>query len=183
MDTLNIRRPLPAALLTCAVAALIAGGTAVSGAATSPGGDTPGGPRPSRASCHTQRDVLAQDVLRPVLAGWAANDAEVVAAAFTPDASLIVPGEDTYLTSRDQIRAYFEMIFAGAFKGARATATVLDVKCTSRHTAVVVTQGGLLFPGETEVPQERIGRQTWVVVRHRGNWAATAYQNSRITSG
>lgn len=48
---------------------------------------------------------------------------------------------------------------------------------------MVITQGGLLLPGETVVPPERVGRQTWVIVKQGREWAVTAYQNSRITSG
>lgn len=101
---------------------------------------------------------------------------------FTRDASFIVPGQDTYLRSREEIRAYMAAGFSGPLRGVRATATILDLRCLSRDVAVVVTQGGLLFPGETVVPPERIGRQTWVVQRQGSQWRAAAYQNSRISS-
>jgi uncharacterized protein (TIGR02246 family) len=45
---------------------------------------------------------------------------------------------------------------------------------------IVRTRGGLLMPGETEIHPERLGIQTWVVVRKGGAWLAAAYQNTRI---
>jgi hypothetical protein len=46
-----------------------------------------------------------------------------------------------------------------AFPGTRVVASALDVKCINRQVGVVITQGGILMPDETEVPPERIGRQ------------------------
>jgi hypothetical protein len=39
------------------------------------------------------------------------------------------------------------------------------------------------MPGETEVPPERRGIQVWVAIKHGEDWLATAYQNTRISSG
>jgi uncharacterized protein (TIGR02246 family) len=134
------------------------------------------------ATCFTAKATIS-DVPQRVSQAWVANDAVAFGNVFTADASFIVPGEDTYLKSRAEIRAYMANIFAGPYKDVRPIANVLNLKCIDRDVAVVVTQGGLLMPGETVVPPERIGRQTWTIVRQHRDWLATAYQNSRITSG
>jgi len=36
------------------------------------------------------------------------------------------------------------------------------------------------MPGETTVPAERLGIQTWVVTKHGRRWLVSAYQNTRI---
>jgi uncharacterized protein (TIGR02246 family) len=133
-------------------------------------------------SCAADKATV-RDVPLRIPPAWAANDADAFAAVFTADPSFIVPGEDTYLRSRAEIRRYMARLFAGPLKGSRVTARPLDVRCVGRDVGVVVTQGGMLFGDETEVPRERIGRQTWTIVRHRGDWAVAAYHNSRITSG
>jgi uncharacterized protein (TIGR02246 family) len=137
---------------------------------------------PRHRSCAAERDTVAKVPLR-IPPAWAANDADAFAAVFTADASFIVPGQDTYLRNRQQIRDYMAALFAGPIKGTRVTAVPLDVRCVGRDVGVVVTQGGMLVGDETEVPLERVGRQTWVIVRQGHDWAVAAYQNSRITPG
>jgi uncharacterized protein (TIGR02246 family) len=165
-----------ARLAPAAVAAVLAlgvgGATGVAADRSAAGG---------RGSCQAQPDAVRAFLPR-IVDAWADGDADAFAAVFTRDASFIVPGQDTYLRSREEIREYMAAGFAGPLRGVRATAMILDLRCVDRDVAVVVTQGGLLFPGETVVPPDRIGRQTWVVRKQGPQWRATAYQNSRITS-
>jgi uncharacterized protein (TIGR02246 family) len=130
------------------------------------------------SSCYAERETV-RDVPQRVVAAWADNDASAFANVFTRDVSFIV-ADGTYLKSRAELRAYMEKNFA-AFPGTRVVARALDVKCINREVGVVITQGGILMAGETEVPSERIGRQTWVVIKDRGDWAVTAYHNARIS--
>ena len=58
--------------------------------------------------------------------------------------------------------------FAGPLKGTRVTAHVFTVRFLKRDVAVLHTRGGILFPGETEVPPERLGIQVWVVTKQAG---------------
>ena len=44
--------------------------------------------------------------------------------------------------------------------------------------AVVVSETGILFPGETEVPEDRVVIASWVLARQEGRWLLAAYQNS-----
>jgi uncharacterized protein (TIGR02246 family) len=175
MPVHRLVRLVPAAL--AAVVALAASGaTGVTGGADRSAADSR-----ARGSCQAQQGAV-RGFLPRIVAAWAEGDADDFAAVFTKDASFIVPGQDTYLRSREEIRAYMAAGFAGPLRGVRATATILDLRCLSRDVAVVVTQGGLLFPGETVVPPERVGRQTWVVRKQGSQWRAAAYQNSRISS-
>jgi uncharacterized protein (TIGR02246 family) len=133
-------------------------------------------------SCSSGEADLAgvRGVPRRIVAAWAANDADAFAAIFTQDASMIVSTPNGYLTSREEIRAYLAAGFAGPLKGVRATADIVDVRCLGPQTAVVIVQGGLLFPGMTEVPQDGLGRSTMTVVRVGHEWQVAAYHNSRI---
>jgi uncharacterized protein (TIGR02246 family) len=137
---------------------------------------------PWQRTCAAEKDTVASVPLR-IPPAWQAGDAKAFAKVFTADPSFIVPGEDTYLRSRREVHDYMAPLFAGPLKGSRVTARVLDVRCVGRDVGVVVTQGGMLFGDETEVPRDRIGRQTWTIVRDGRGWAAAAYHNSRITSG
>jgi uncharacterized protein (TIGR02246 family) len=70
--------------------------------------------------------------------------------------------------------------FAGPLRGARATAAVKRARLLSPTVGVVHTTGGILLPGETTVPAERLGIQTWVVAKHGRRRLISAYQNTRI---
>lgn len=118
-----------------------------------------------------------------IIAGWAANDADAVAAVFTADTDFVI-GDGTFLRGRDEVRQYMAGAFDVFLKDSRVTAPVESVRCLSPTVGVVHTLGGILLPGETEVPPERQGVQAFVVTEHGGEWLVNVYQNTRIsTSG
>ncbi len=159
--------------LAIAAAGLIAASSSgMSGKAAA--GTTPAGQDARTSALHAVRDVPQR-----VVAAWAENDAEAFAAVWSTDGDLVV-GDGTRLVGRPAIAAYMRTGFAGPLKGARATATVKRARLLSPSVAVVQTTGGILMPGETKVPPERLGIQTWVVTKHGSRWLISAYQNTRI---
>jgi uncharacterized protein (TIGR02246 family) len=118
-----------------------------------------------------------------VTAGRARVDA--IAAIFTEDASFIV-GDGAYLRGRPEIAAYYRRMIEGAdafgtsIKDTTVVVEVDSVRFLSDTVAAVVSRGGILFAGETEVPAERRGIQTSVFSKVNGTWLAAAYQNTRI---
>ncbi|GAA3748857.1 SgcJ/EcaC family oxidoreductase [Salinactinospora qingdaonensis] len=111
-----------------------------------------------------------------IVAAWKAHDAEAFAEVFTEDATMILPG--LYRKGRDEIRSFMAAAFAGQFKGTQVTGDPLDIRLFNGTAGVVVTQGGVLAPGESEVSDERAIRASWVVVKENGEWKLAAYQNS-----
>lgn len=112
-----------------------------------------------------------------VVEAWAQQDAAAFAAVFTTDGTLILPG--LFLKGRDDIRAYMSKAFAGPFKGTRVTGQPIDLRMHG-DLGIVVTQGGVLDPGDTEVTPARAIRATWIVVKEDGEWHLAAYQNSPV---
>lgn len=112
-----------------------------------------------------------------IVEAWAKQDAAAFAGVFTKDGTMILPG--VYRKGHDDIRTFMSEAFKGAYRGTRVTGTPIDMR---RHgdTAMIVTQGGVLAPGETEVSAERAIRATWIVVRDQGEWLLAAYQNSPV---
>lgn len=160
--------------IAIAVAGLVVA-SSVALSATSADGTTP----PAAGTPPTSLEAV-RAVPQRVVAAWAHNDAEAFAAVWTRHGDLIV-GDGTHLVGRDAIKAYMTTAFAGPLKGARATAAVKRARLLSSTVGVVQTTGGILMPGETEVPAERLGIQTWVVTKHGPRWLISAYQNTRIS--
>ncbi|MBA0125326.1 SgcJ/EcaC family oxidoreductase [Haloechinothrix sp. YIM 98757] len=122
--------------------------------------------------------------LRPVtdiIEAWSRNDAAAFAAVFTEDATMALPG--SYAKGQHEIEAFMAAGYAGPYRGSRVTGTPVDVRQLSDDLAIIVTEGGVLLPGETEVAAERAVRATWVVVRQPGGgWRIAAYHNAPANS-
>lgn len=129
----------------------------------------------------TGGEAAVQEVPGRVMAAWASNDADAFAEVFTEDASLILPG-DVYLTSREEIRSFMTAAFAGPYKGTRVFGKPVAVKPLGADAVMMITQGGVMAPGETEVAPERAIRATWVLSRQPSGWLVTAYQNTPVAA-
>jgi uncharacterized protein (TIGR02246 family) len=116
------------------------------------------------------------DVLVRLYQAWEAGDAETFVADYTEDASVIQPG--VYETDREEIRTNIAGAFAGPLNGSRVAARPVDVRFLTGDTAIVVSEDGIIFPGQDAVARERLVRATWVLVRRDGGWRIASYHNS-----
>lgn len=115
-----------------------------------------------------------------VRAAWENNDADAFADAFAENGSMLVGDEQ--LTDREQIRAFLATAFAGPYRGARLSEEPLEVRLLSPGVALVITQGGIVYAGETEVSPEREVRALWVLVHTDGDWKVLSHQTSPLRS-
>jgi len=115
-------------------------------------------------------------VLAGLYKAWEANDAEAFVADYTDDASVVQPG--VYKKDREEIRTTMAAGFAGPLSGSRATDHPGDVRFLTDDTAVVISEGGIIFPGQDAVASEGLVRATWVLVRRDGAWRIACYHNS-----
>jgi uncharacterized protein (TIGR02246 family) len=126
------------------------------------------------------RDAIA--VSAKVDEAWRDNDADAFAALFTDDSTTVFSG-DVFLNGRDEVRAYMAAGYAGPYRGTRVVGEPVSLRLIGDNTAVLITDGGVLAPGETVVPPERQIRATWTLVRRDGRWLISAYHNSLIEGG
>jgi uncharacterized protein (TIGR02246 family) len=120
--------------------------------------------------------VLA--VIQALYAAWEANDAGEFVAEYLEDATVVQPG--VYKKDRPEIRTTMAAGFGGPLKGSRVIDTPKDVRFVSDKTAIMVSEGGIVFPGETTCPSDRMVRATWVMSKRDGHWFVAAYHNSPL---
>lgn len=118
-------------------------------------------------------------VLRSLYDAWADHDADAFADLYLEDATVVMPG--VLHQGRDAIQAYMAMSFAGPLKGSRAVDEPVGVHFLHEATAVVISRGGILMAGESEVPAARQRIATWVLVRREDRWWIAAYANAPAT--
>ena len=97
-------------------------------------------------------------------------------ADYLDDASVVQPG--IYKKGREEIRTTMAAGFAGPLQGSRAFDHPQDVRFLTDETAIVVSEGGIVFPGQDVVPSEGLVRATWVLVKRDGSWCVAGYHNS-----
>jgi uncharacterized protein (TIGR02246 family) len=138
--------------------------------------------RESTMSTSQSIETTDESVLRAVPArtadAWAKSDPATFAAVFTPATNVVIAG--TYLLGRDAVRSYIGAAFAGPFRGSRVVLDPVYVKSLTPELALVVTEGGVLLPGETEFGPQRALRSTWLLARVGDEWLVEAYHSSPI---
>jgi len=129
-------------------------------------------------------DIRAEDeaAIQAVLAdsyqAWEAGDADGMVAGYTADATAIMTG--SLRGSRDVIRDSMAQAFAGPLKNTPTCNKQLSLRFVGEDAAIVVSGSGILFAGETEVPDARKVNATWVFEKRDGQWLIAAYHNSPV---
>jgi uncharacterized protein (TIGR02246 family) len=123
-----------------------------------------------------KEEAAVLDVVKGVYEAWNNADPDAFVAEYLEDASAILPG--AYMKSREEIRGAMAFSFKGPLKGTRSSDKVLDVRFLNDDAVVVISETGILVPGETQAPPERTAYATWVLARRDGQWRLAAYSNS-----
>lgn len=111
-----------------------------------------------------------------VVAAWAYHDATAFASVFVEDGTMILPG--VYRKGRAAVEEYMTEAFQGRYEGTQVTGKPIDIRFLAPDVALLLTMGGVLARGESEVTTDSAIRASWLVVRRDGEWRLAAYQNS-----
>jgi uncharacterized protein (TIGR02246 family) len=129
-------------------------------------------------------DIRAEDqaaiqaVLVDSYKAWEAGDAHGMVANYTAEATAIMTG--SLRDSRDVIRENMALAFEGPLKGSSTYNKQLSLRFVGTDGAIVVSESGILFAGETEVPDTGKVNATWVFEKRDGRWLIAAYHNSPV---
>lgn len=116
-----------------------------------------------------------------LVAAWVDQDGDGIAELFTEDGTLILPG--VFRQGREDIRVYFKDAFNNQYRGTRVVGTPLGLRFFGPDAALLLSAGGVLAAGETEVSDGQAIRASWFAVRVDGEWKLAAYQNTPATRG
>jgi uncharacterized protein (TIGR02246 family) len=126
-----------------------------------------------------EQDAAAiQAVLADSYKAWEAGDADGMVANYTTDATAIMTG--SLRDSHDVIRESMAQAFEGPLKGSSTHNRQLSLRFVGGDAAIVVSESGILFPGQSEVPDTGKVNATWVFEKRDGHWLIAAYHNSPV---
>ena len=106
---------------------------------------------------------------------WAAHDADGFADLFIEDGTMILPG--VYKKCRAEIREFMTAAYASHFKGTTVTGQPIAIKPLAPGAVALLTVGGVLPPGETELTDRNAIRASWILVKRDGELPLAVYQN------
>lgn len=123
-------------------------------------------------------EAAIRSVFEDSYQAWAAGDADGMVASYADDASVIMPG--VLRDGRDVIRDSMALAFAGPLQGTSTLDNQVSVRFIGADAAIVISEAGILFPGQSEVPLENRVNCTWVLEKQDGAWRIAAYHNSPV---
>src|SRR4029077_41448 len=94
-------------------------------------------------------EAAIQAVLVDSYQAWEAGDADGMVADYTADATAIMTG--SLRGSRALIRENMPLASQGPLKGTSTHNRQLSLRFVGRDAAIVVSESGILFPGQTEL--------------------------------
>jgi len=124
-------------------------------------------------------ETALRDAVKRTSVAWSAGDAYAFAAVFTEDTKVVISGD--YYRGRGAVDAYMTAAFSGPAKGTNVVSDPVEISYLGGGAALIITEGGILAPGEAAVPPERALRATWVFNKYGEEWLISTYHSSPIT--
>jgi uncharacterized protein (TIGR02246 family) len=134
---------------------------------------------PTPESPESGDEAAVRAVLEAQLAAWAAGDGAAFGATVSEDSDLIA-FDGAHVVGRPAIASFMQKQFDTVLADTRVAAEPARIRFINDDSAVMITEGGVIFPGESAVPAERFSIQTFVLSKQDGTWLIEAFQNTRI---
>ena len=124
-------------------------------------------------------EASVRDIPQQIAEGWSNGDGRKIAAVYADD-GVLVAGHGVVLRGPADIASYHNRQLASELKGSRLTVEVTSVRFLKPDVAVMQTEGGILWPGQTQLAAGNRGIQSFVVAKEGGVWRVKLFQNTRI---
>ena len=132
----------------------------------------------ARAAATTDEE-LVRDIPRQIVRGWSEGSGQAIAAVYADD-GVLVAGHGVVVRGPMQIASYHDEQFVADLKGSKLTVQIASVRFLTPDVALLQTEGGILWPGQTQLAAGNRGIQSFVVVKRDGKWRVKLFQNTRI---
>lgn len=126
----------------------------------------------------SEDQVAINAMLREMYQAWADNDADGFVKYYLDDATAILPG--SMRGSRTMIRDSMAAGFEGPLKGSSTVDKQLSLRFVGQEAAIAVNESGILFAGESKVPEDQKVYATWAFEKRGGQWMVAAYHNCPV---
>lgn len=112
-----------------------------------------------------------------VVSAWSNADADAFASVFVEDGTMILAG--VFCEGRDAVRDQMAAAFQGPYKDTQVVGEPIGIRFLGPDVAILLSNGGVLQPGETELSDQSAIRASWLATRQDdGQWLLAAYQNT-----
>jgi uncharacterized protein (TIGR02246 family) len=128
-------------------------------------------------AAHDEAQLRA--IPQQIVDAWSGGDGTAIAAVYA-EAGTLVAGDGTMKRGRAQIASYHDRQFAEFLKGTRLSIKVTEVRLLRPNVAYLQTQGGILWPGQTELAPGNYGIQSFIALNENGVWRLELFQNTRV---
>jgi uncharacterized protein (TIGR02246 family) len=120
-----------------------------------------------------------EDAVRALLdriyAAFAANDADVYAAAYAEPAVVVMPG--AYLSGRAALRTAMRQLFVGPLAGAKGVFDVQSIRFLGADVALVISRGRVLTADQNDAAETEPWMDTWVLSRDGDAWQVQSFHS------
>lgn len=120
---------------------------------------------------HALFDRLAQ--------AWNHGSGSDFGAVFTEDADYVT-FDGTHLSGRQSIADAHQRLFDTVLRESRLEGSLTDLRFLTPEIAVAHGRGAVRLRWQSRTPAARQSINTYVAVRHDGEWLFAAFQNTRI---
>jgi uncharacterized protein (TIGR02246 family) len=131
------------------------------------------------AHATTPDEALVRDIPHQIARGWSKGDGDAIAAVYAAD-GVLVAGHGVVLHGPTHIASYHDEQLAGSLKDSQLTIEITSVRFLEPDIVLMQTEGGILWPGQTQLAPGNRGIQSFVVVKKDGAWRVSLFQNTRI---
>jgi uncharacterized protein (TIGR02246 family) len=131
------------------------------------------------AHANSTDEALVRDIPYQIAQGWSNGDGRAISAVYAAD-GVLVAGHGVVLRGPTDIASYHDEQLASALKGSTLTIEITHVRFIEPDVVLMQTEGGILWPGQTQLASGNRGIQSFVVVKNNGAWRVKLFQNTRI---